>query len=497
MPGSPEIHIVPARDLRQPRRSYRLRTYLFPAFLMSLFCVLWTASTSAGIPPQSDASSSPPEVRLSAEPGTITQAEVPGQTNQPDARLRQSAPDQSQLPDMAGVPTSLPTLLDEADRANPQILAARHAWKAATLVPSQASTLPDPEFTVQQFSVGSPRPFAGFSNSDFAYVGLGVSQDLPYPGKLRLRGEIAGRDAAVAQEGYENVRRSVIEQLKEAYFQLAYEHELLRVLHRDQGLLDQVEKTAEVHYAAGQGNQQDVLKAQLQQTRLLSEIEMHHQDHGRLQAQLKQLANRPVDAPDIVPETMTETALAYSFDDLVGRVRAQNPIVRSDEEMVRRQGLQVELARKDLYPDFNLQYMWQHTASQFRDYYQLSFNVRVPIHRGRKQRAELAQTAEELNQSRRQYEADVQQVSFEIRDQYLAVETSARLLKVYREGLIPQGTAAFRAGVAAYEQNRSDFESLFTSFMDVLTLDGEYWRTLAQHETAIARLEQLTGLKLR
>jgi outer membrane protein TolC len=155
------------------------------------------------------------------------------------------------MPDLGGVPVPLATWLDEATRNNPQILAARDAWKAATLVPSQASSLPDPEFTVQQMSVGSPRPFAGFSNSDFAYVGPGVSQDLPYPGKLRLRGEIAGRDAAARQEEYEKTMRFVVAAVKEAYFQLSYEHEVLRVLQRDQTLLDQVEKTAEAHYAAG------------------------------------------------------------------------------------------------------------------------------------------------------------------------------------------------------------------------------------------------------
>jgi outer membrane protein TolC len=159
-----------------------------------------------------------------------------------------------------------------------------------------------------------------------------------------------------------------------------------------------------------------VLKAQLQQTRLLTEIEMHHQDHGRLQADLKQLANRPVNAPDIVPQTLSESPLPYTFDDLVARVPTQNPGVRSDQEMVRRQGLEAELAYKDLYPDFNVQYMWQHTASEFRDYYQLAFNVRVPIYRTRKQKAAIAQAAQELNQWRRQYEADVQQVSFEVRE---------------------------------------------------------------------------------
>src|SRR5579871_6670162 len=91
--------------------------------------------------------------------------------------------------------TPLATLVDEAKTQNSSIAAADHAARAARLVAPQKSALPDPTFTLQQFSVGSPRPFAGYSNSDFAYIGLGVSQELPYPGKLRLRAEIADREA--------------------------------------------------------------------------------------------------------------------------------------------------------------------------------------------------------------------------------------------------------------------------------------------------------------
>ncbi|HEV2381471.1 MAG TPA: TolC family protein [Terriglobia bacterium] len=393
-----------------------------------------------------------------------------------------------------GVATGLGTLLDEANRNNPEILAARHAWKAATLAPSQVSTPPDPQITVQQFAVGSPRPFAGFTNSEFAYLGLGISQDLPYPGKRRLRGEIAQRDAVAEGEQFEAVRRSVLEQLKAAYFKLAYEHQELEILERDGKLLDQIAKIVEARYRVGQGNQQDVLKAQLERTKLLRDETMHHQEHGSLQAQLRQILNRPPGQPDILPQPLTETPLNHSVDELLATARNQNPEVQGQEEMVRRQSLQVELARKDFYPDFNVQYMWQHTAEQFRDYYMLSFGVRIPIYRSRKQRPELAQAAEELNRSRREYEAQVQQAYFDIRDQYLQAETAARILKMYREGLIPQAAGAFKAGIAAYEANRQDFETLLTSFLDLLHLDEEYWRTLLDHETAVARLEQITGM---
>ena len=409
----------------------------------------------------------------------------------------QAASDQAEaVARRESVATGLDTLVDEAGRNNPQILAARHAWKAASQVPSQVSTLPDPQITVQQFSVGSPRPFAGFTNSDFAYIGLGISQDLPYPGKLRLRSEVAQRDAAAEREHYGAVRRLVVEELKTAYFKLAYEHQELAILERDGKLLDQIGKIAEARYRVGQGNQQDVLKAQLEKTKLLRDEAMHHQEHGSLQAQLGQILNRPPGQPDILPQPLTETPLNYTVDELLATTRNRNPEVRGEEEMVRHQSLQLELARKDFYPDFNVQYMWQHTAEQFRDYYMLSFGVRIPIYRSRKQRPEVAQAVEELHRSRREYEAQVQQAYFDIRDQYLRAETAARILKMYREGMIPQAAGAFKAGVAAYEANRQDFETLLASFLDVLHLDEEYWRTLLDHETALARLEQVAGISL-
>jgi cobalt-zinc-cadmium efflux system outer membrane protein len=397
-----------------------------------------------------------------------------------------------------GTVTSLQDLLTEAEQNNQQIQAARQGWQATKQIPSQVSTLPDPQFNAQQVNVGSPRPFAGYTNSDFAYIGLGVSQDFPYPGKLRLRGEIAKRDADVVQQQYESVRRSILAGVKSAYFQLAYLSKTLGILESDGQLLQQVEKAADARYRSGMGNQQDLLRAQLEQTKLLREITMHHLEVAKLQAQLKQLLNRSQSSPDIEPTDLTETPLPYSYEELLAATKAQNPQIAGAEKMVERQKLQVDLAHKDFYPDFNLQYMWQRTdPTQFRAYYMLTFGVRVPLYRGRKQRPELAQAEAELNRSRSESEVQSQQVASELRSEYETAQKTAELLEIYREGLLPQAHAGFQAGIAAYQSSRQDFSALLTSFLDVLHLDEEYWKSIAERETALAGLEQLTGLSLR
>jgi cobalt-zinc-cadmium efflux system outer membrane protein len=394
--------------------------------------------------------------------------------------------------------TPLADLLREVEQNNPQIRAARQGWKAAQQVPSQVSTLPDPQFNVQQVNVGSPRPFAGYTNSDFAYIGLGVSQDFPYPGKLRLKGEIAKREADVSQQQYESVRRSVLAGVKTVYFGLAYLSRTLGILESDGQLLQQVEKAADARYRSGMGNQQDLLQAQLERTKLLREITMHHLEVAKLQAQLKELLNRSQSSPDIEPADLSETALPYTYEELLAATKAQNPQIAGAQKTVERQKLQVDLAHKDFYPDFNLQYMWQRTdPTQFRAYYMLNFGVRVPIYRSRKQRPELAQAEAELSRSNSELEVQSQQVASELRVQYETAQKTTDLLRIYKQGLLPQARAEFQAGVAAYQNNRQDFQALLASFLDVLHLDEEYWQNTAERETALARLEEVTGLSLR
>ena len=396
-----------------------------------------------------------------------------------------------------GQPVKLADLLAEANRSNPQIQAARHGWDSAKQVPTQVSTLPDPQFVLQQVNVGSPRPFAGYTNSDFAYVGLGISQDLPYPGKLRLRGEIAKKDADVTQQKYESVRRAILAAVKMAYFKIAYLAKRQTILVGDGELLQQVEQSAESRYRNGMGNQQEVLQAQLERTKLLREITTNQLEAGKVQAEIKQLLNRSQSTHDIEITELSETTTAYTYDQLLAAANLNNPEIAGAQKMIEKQGLQVDLAKKDFYPDFNLQYMWQRTdPAQFRAYYVVTLGVRIPIYRGRRQQPELAQAEADQSRAKSDHEAQTQQIAFQLRQQFLGAEKSAELLKIYREGLIPQARAELQAGMAAYQSNRQDFQALLASFVDVLKLDEEYWQTLSEHEMALAQIEAVTGLSL-
>src|SRR5712692_8351930 len=247
----------------------------------------------------------------------------------------------------AASPVSLEDLIREAEQNSPEIAVAEHGYAAATHVARQASALPDTQVTVQQFSVGSPRPFAGYTNSEFAYIGLGASQEIPYPGKRGLRAQVANQEAEARRFQADSSRRSVVDQLKGIYFRLAYLQETLGVLERNDEVLRDVQKITESRYSVGQGNQQEVLKAQLQHTKILQEITMHHREVGQMQAQLKQLLNRVQDNPNIQTVPLTLRSIPYTASQLMELVKQQNPDIKAQQQMVKQSESQVELSRKE------------------------------------------------------------------------------------------------------------------------------------------------------
>ena len=139
-------------------------------------------------------------------------------------------------------------------------------------------------------------------------------------------------------------------------------------------------------------------------------------------------------------------------------------------------------------------YMYQHTNGQTPDYYMATFGIHLP-NRGR-QKAELAEADENRLRAQQELQAQIQQVFSDLKQQYVLARNSEERLNIYKGGLIPQAGATFRAGLAAYQANRQDFETLLSNFLDVLNLDLSYRQELAEHEAALARLERLAGVSL-
>jgi outer membrane protein, heavy metal efflux system len=389
---------------------------------------------------------------------------------------------------------SLKPLIAEARQNNPAIKAAERAIDSSRYGPAQASALPDTEVMVQHFAVGSPRPFAGYSNSDFAYIGFGASQELPYPGKRGLRANVARHEIAISSAEKDVLVWDVLTRLKLAYFQLAASQTIISVLEKNQQTAEQIEQASEARYRVGAGTQQDVLRAQLQRTKLLNELSMQRRERAESQVVLKGLLNRAPNSPDLIADPLPMRHLPEP-ETLWSTLREKNPDLRTSTGKIAQRHAALDLAKREKKPDFGVQYMWQHTASNFRDYYMGTFSIKLP-NRSRV-RAMEGEAEAKLASALAEKEARLKQMESNLGEQIAVVQSSEQQLKVYEDGLLPQSEAALNAGLAGYRAGKQEYQGLLASFADTLQLAIERERTLAEHESAIARIEGLIGEELQ
>lgn len=392
-------------------------------------------------------------------------------------------------------PTPLAQLEAEARAHNPGLQAARQQWRAAQAAIAPAGTLPDPSVEVRQMSVAVPAPFTGLRGDMMSAIGVGAMQALPYPGKLKLRAGVARSQAQAQRQQWQQAARQLDLQVADAYIGLQQARALNRVLRQQQQVLALAEKLAEVHYRTAQGVQADVLEAQLEQTKLLRDLDSNQEMQQAAQAELRALLNRPAAAPAIVPERLRATRLQGGTAQLTAALAA-SPAQAAQRAHLRSAETAMALARQNSKPDFTVQYMFDETASGFPDRYELSLGMTLPwFHRRSRQEPELEQAAAERLAAQAGLEELAQQQRYQLTRALLEAQNEARLLTIDRQGALPQAQAAAQAALTAYGNGKADFNSYLTAWRETLALEQQYWNTLAAHETSLATVTELTGVK--
>jgi outer membrane protein TolC len=396
-------------------------------------------------------------------------------------------------PAVRGEPAILDSLIREALARSPLITAARDHWQALAKVPVQVSTLPDPTVGLQQLTVGSPQPFSGYETSDFYYTGFSISQDIPGPGKLRLRAKQARKEAEAARDAYLAQQRQVVEQVRESYFNLFYLRRMADSLHATQSELELVAQTAEVQYRIATAQQQDVLKAQFAQTDILKDLEMNQEEFQQEQVAIKAILGREPDSPDIETGEITPTSFAVSDIRLRQLAGANSPVLQQARAVEKRSAAALAMAKRDYIPDFNVGYAYQKTGPGLRDYYMLSLGVKIPLYFWRKQTPAVEQAVLERDSASVDSYSKKLSVLADLQNQVVALRTTSRIVKLYSDGLIPQAEETSTSATAAYRVGKVDFQTLLSAVVDVLQVKQEYFRALVDHEIAIAKIRQIVG----
>jgi cobalt-zinc-cadmium efflux system outer membrane protein len=397
----------------------------------------------------------------------------------------------------ANQPVRLESLVEEALQNNPDIKAARARWEASTKRPSQEGSLPDPTIGVRWQNVEFDRiTLNEFGNSMLRFP---FTQELPFPGKLSLKEKVAKQKAGAQEQSYEAVLRKVTADLKQAYYDWYLIVKSIEITQNNKELSQKFLKISEAKYEVGLGIQQDVIRAQVEVSKFIEQLEILRQQKGVIESKINSILNRPPVDTLGAPEDLEKPALNLTAKDLYKLIEDNSPILKMREKIVESETEALNLAKKQYYPDFSIGVspgIMGMMGGGIQGIWEVDVGLRVPLYFWRKQRFGVQEAALELSAAREEYSSEKQDILFMVNDNYLAAKTSENLVDLYKGGIIPQSTLSLNSAISGYEVGDIDFLTLLNNLTTLFNFEIEYYRQLAQYHKAIARLEEITGVEL-
>jgi outer membrane protein, heavy metal efflux system len=387
----------------------------------------------------------------------------------------------------------LADLVSEALLRNPDVLAAQRRYEATRQKPAQERVLPDPVVSFGWSSVKYPLPGAGLGREPMANIGVMVSQEFPYPGKLRLRALIAAKEADAEAQQYRATALGTVARLKHAFYSLAHSYEITEVLNRNRDALRSLLRVTEERYAVGRAAQPDVFRAQTQLTLIEARLAQTSLERRTRSAEINSLLGRLIDSPLAPPEPPHEALLELTRDELLAKARDAAPSLVREQKMIERGDSAVHLARKEYSPDLTLNGGF-YTMGTMGELYMLRADVRLP--RRSRVHAEVAQRSEELAGARHSYEAAARSLEYKIQENYEAAQTAQHLADLYQKTALPQARLTSESSLFAYESGSVDFLSVLTNYIAAFEYELNYHEQLHEFHSALVRLEEITGVEL-
>lgn len=394
-------------------------------------------------------------------------------------------------------PDGLAALIAAALEANPELAALRREFDAARARIPQARALPDPAVSFGNNTQTIPLPLAGL-RGDFSELYVGVSQDLPWFGVRRLRGQAAGAEAEAKFAEYAANARRVAAEVKAAYYDIYQADRVLAVLARDKQILEKIAQVAQARYEVGQAQQVDLINAQVEITELLHQQGELEAQRAIALARLNQLLLRDPETPLAQPAVVLAKPLppVPPLAELTQRAAENAPELAQQRRLLDAGNKALRLAeRQAKYPEVGLSFTY-HKRPAFDDYYTYGVTLRLPLYAYTKQRYAVEEQTANLAATQSRLTAQEAMLRNRLREAQVRATTAQRLIKLHEEGLIPQGTLALESALSAYQVGQADFPTVLTALKRVLDYETRYYELLSEYMKAMAEIERFTSAEV-
>ncbi len=331
-----------------------------------------------------------------------------------------------------------------------------------------------------------------------AQLMFSVQQTFVGKDKRDLRAKVAGDEVEVAAAELESSRQEVAASVREVCAALLRNADEMRLHDQQTAVLNQALSAVLAEYTTGKVAQADVLRAQMALTRLSEHLIELEEERDTARAQLNALMGRSPDAAVEISGSYRTTAAVPSIEELERVSLEHRPELAGLRKQILKSGDESKLTRLAMKPDFTVAggAMVMPTGSNFRLGYMAELTMNLPQLNRARHEGEAKQADGVTDVAQADLDARTTAVFLEIRQAQIAVSAAQRRVKLYRDTLLPQAEAAFKASTSAYENNRGEFMSLVDSQNLLLDVRTAYYKALSAVDAGSAQLERAIGAPL-
>ncbi len=392
---------------------------------------------------------------------------------------------------------TLQSAIDIAVQDNPGLAAIQARSEALAAIPSQVGTLPDP--TVSFNSLNLPVDTFDTRQENMTQLQGGISQAIPFPGKLALREQAADYEAQAASHDVTEIRWLLLRDVKKIWWVLYYLDRAIEIIHVNQDLLRQFVEIAQTKYEVGEGLQQDVLLAQLELSKLFDSELVLIGARENAEAQLNALLDIPADNKIRIPAKVTEQLPDLLADStLFQQAEQYRALLSAKREKINAAKSRLDLAKKDYYPDFEIGAYYggrDNTVSdqQRADFLTMKLSMTVPLYFSTKQSKAVDQRSRELIQRKYDLQDEWDKVRADISNATSDFRQSKNQSVLYKSGIIPQARQTVASMLSGYQVDKVDFLNLVRSQITLYNYEIQYWKVLTEANQALAQLTAMIG----
>jgi cobalt-zinc-cadmium efflux system outer membrane protein len=394
----------------------------------------------------------------------------------------------------------LDSLVAEVLRANPDLAAARSRYQAFEAKVPQAGSWPDPMFKTVVSNL--PTDSWAMDQTPMSGIELMFTQNIPFPGKLGLKKDASRSMARRAEKEYESAEDFIIGELKQNYYRLYLSERSIEITRRNKLLLEDFAKIAATRYSVGKGAQQDVLKAQVEVSKMMDKLISLEEMNKTVRAKINILLNREPQHSLGQTDDLTFRRLDYTEEQLQDLAVGSNPALKGMGFSVEASRSAYRLARREYLPDFTLSVSYRLRDEVQMDpvrgvnFFSASAGINLPLYFWSKQKKKVQEKELDLESARRKYESEENKLRYNVSLLFYSLSKYTQEVELYRTAILPQARQSLESAKSGYQVDKVDFLTLVNNQLTLYNYEIAYHQALSSYFMTIAKLEETVGKPL-